>query len=72
MNSLKPEKKWKTKLSSAGLVYCHFGKDIVARILDTDVSDAITETIYDKVYDNFVEEIDAIDNGVNQFDGEPR
>ena len=24
------------------------------------------------MYDNFVEEIDAIDNGVNQFDGESR
>ncbi|PIK60614.1 putative UPF0160 protein MYG1, mitochondrial [Apostichopus japonicus] len=30
------------------------------------------EAIYDKVYENFMEKIDAIDNGVNQYDGEPR
>lgn len=72
MKSLLPTKKWTTKLSSAGLVYCHFGKDIVASILDKGLTDPITETIFDKVYEHFVEEIDAIDNGVNQFDGEPR
>lgn len=72
MKSLLPTKKWTTKLSSAGLVYCHFGKDIVASILEKLLTDPITETIFDKVYEHFVEEIDAIDNGVNQFDGEPR
>lgn len=72
MSSLLPSKKWTTKLSSAGLVYCHFGKDIVSSILETSLEDHVTETIYDKVYEHFVEEIDAIDNGVNQFDGEPR
>jgi uncharacterized UPF0160 family protein len=41
-------------------------------ILGTSLEDHVTETIYDKVYEHFVEEIDAIDNGVNQFDGEPR
>ena len=72
MNSLNPSKKWTTKLSSAGLIYCHFGKDIVASILETSLEDSLTETIYDKLYEHFVEEIDAIDNGVNQFEGEPR
>lgn len=28
--------------------------------------------IYYKIYENFVEEIDAIDNGVDQYDGEPK
>ena len=36
------------------------------------VDDAITTTIYDKVYDNFVEEIDAIDNGISVSDEKPR
>ena len=72
MSSLLPSKKWTTKLSSAGLVYCHFGRDIISSILGTSLEDHVTETIYDKVYEHFVEEIDAIDNGVNQFDGEPR
>ena len=28
--------------------------------------------IYDKIYENFIEEIDAIDNGINQYDGDAR
>jgi len=28
MNSLLPNKKWTTKLSSAGLVYAHFGREV--------------------------------------------
>ncbi|CAL1546705.1 unnamed protein product [Lymnaea stagnalis] len=72
MHSLNPEKKWVTKLSSAGLVYYHFGAEIVATKLGLSVDDRVTQTVYDKLYENFVEEIDAIDNGINQTDGEQR
>lgn len=72
MSTVNPPKKWTTKLSSAGLVYCHFGREIVSKILELSVEDPITDVVYDKVYENFVEEIDAIDNGINQYDGEPR
>lgn len=72
MSTVNPPKKWTTKLSSAGLVYCHFGREIVSKILELPVEDPITDVVYDKVYENFVEEIDAIDNGINQHDGEPR
>ena len=33
MNSLNPKKKWTTKLSSAGLVYLHFGEKIIAQLI---------------------------------------
>ncbi|KAK7098852.1 hypothetical protein V1264_003075 [Littorina saxatilis] len=72
MSSLRPEKKWVTKLSSAGLVYLHFGQEIVSHLLGLPPSDPVTGLIYDKVYENFVEEVDAIDNGINQTDEEPR
>ncbi|CAH1786744.1 unnamed protein product, partial [Owenia fusiformis] len=72
MHSLRPEKKWVTKLSSAGLVYLHFGERIIAKLIAKTVDDDITKTIYDKVYEQFVEEIDAVDNGVSQTDGESR
>ena len=72
MNSILPEKKWLTKLSSAGLVYVHFGMDVIGKLLNLPTSDPITGVIYDKMYDNFMEEIDAIDNGVNMSDAEPR
>lgn len=72
MKTLNPNKPWVTKLSSAGLVYLHFGQRVISQILKTKEEDDVTCKIYDKMYENFVQEIDAIDNGISQCDGEPR
>ncbi|XP_077978339.1 MYG1 exonuclease-like [Glandiceps talaboti] len=72
MSTLTPDKKWTTKLSSAGLVYLHFGHQILAQVLKTTADAQITGVIYNKVYENFIEEIDAIDNGISQSDEKPR
>jgi len=76
MNSLNPKYKWTTKLSSAGLVYFHYGMEIIKSLVKGLVAESELEKtvplIYSKVYENFVEEIDAIDNGVNMSDGELR
>ncbi|XP_075528900.1 MYG1 exonuclease isoform X1 [Dermacentor variabilis] len=72
MHSLDPTKKWTTKLSSAGLVYAHHGREVIAETLGWKLAEPNLEKIYDKVYENFMEEIDAIDNGINAYDGEPR
>lgn len=72
MKTLNPNKSWVTKLSSAGLVYLHFGQRVISQILKTKEEDDVTRKIYDKIYENFVQEIDAIDNGISQCDGEPR
>ncbi|XP_052524660.1 MYG1 exonuclease isoform X1 [Tympanuchus pallidicinctus] len=72
MRSLQPSKPWTTKLSSAGLVYCHFGSQILAGLLGQPEDSPVVTALYDKLYENFVEEIDAIDNGIAQTDGEPR
>jgi uncharacterized UPF0160 family protein len=72
MSSLCAGKKWATKLSSAGLVYLHFGRKVISQILEVKVDDPITEVVFDQVYENFIEEVDGIDNGVNQYDGTPR
>ncbi|KAG1677809.1 hypothetical protein FOA52_008573 [Chlamydomonas sp. UWO 241] len=63
-----------TKLSSAGLVYKHFGREVVATILGLPIDHADLETIYLRVYKNFVEAVDAIDNGIQQYEaaGAPR
>ena len=37
-----------------------------------EATDPVVEKVFDKVYENFVEEIDAIDNGISTQDGEPR
>lgn len=61
-----------TKLSSAGLVYKHYGKSIIKEILGCEDSHELVEICYDKVYKNFIEHIDAIDNGVAIADTPPK
>lgn len=55
------------KLSSAGLVYKHFGHQIIAKLLGTTNTDTIN-LVYARIYTLFVEAIDAIDNGTNLYD----
>ncbi|XP_056108507.1 UPF0160 protein MYG1, mitochondrial [Rhinichthys klamathensis goyatoka] len=71
-HSLCPEKPWVTKLSSAGLVYLHFGRRVLAALTKMEEDDTRLEVLYDKMYENFVEEVDAVDNGICQYDGEAR
>jgi len=55
----------KIKLSSAGLVYKHFGREIIQMTLG--LNDIQTEIIFYKVYDKFIEALDGIDNGVERY-----
>ncbi|CAK9169325.1 unnamed protein product [Ilex paraguariensis] len=59
-----------TKLSSAGLVYKHFGKEIIAKELQLDEEHPDVLRLFLAVYKSFMEAIDAIDNGINQYDTE--
>ncbi|KAJ3576674.1 hypothetical protein NP233_g285 [Leucocoprinus birnbaumii] len=56
-----------TKLSSAGLVYKHFGKEIIANRLQLSIDDPKVELLWLKLYREFIEAIDAIDNGISQY-----
>lgn len=61
-----------TRLSSAGLVYKHFGHDLLAQtianfqpgISPSEESASLVEKAYWKVYKSFIEHIDANDNGI--------
>nr|GLL27520.1 UPF0160 protein [Ipomoea trifida] len=57
-----------TKLSSAGLVYKHFGKEIIAKELKVEEGHPDVHRLYLALYKSFMEAIDAIDNGINQYD----
>eukprot|EP00271_Cylindrocystis_brebissonii_P001281 TRINITY_DN11594_c0_g1_i1.p1 TRINITY_DN11594_c0_g1~~TRINITY_DN11594_c0_g1_i1.p1 ORF type:complete len:434 (+),score=62.34 TRINITY_DN11594_c0_g1_i1:76-1377(+) len=57
-----------TKLSTAGLVYKHFGREIVSKELKLPLDHPDVEKLYLTLYRTFVEAIDGIDNGVNQYD----
>ena len=52
-----------TKLSSAGLVYLHFGKDIITTVTGLQGQDC--DILFEKVYTDFIEAFDANDNGIN-------
>ncbi|XP_066528726.1 UPF0160 protein MYG1, mitochondrial [Hoplias malabaricus] len=70
--SLCPEKPWVTKLSSAGLIYVHFGRKMLSQLTNLTQDSRQLEILYDKLYEHFVEEVDAVDNGISQCDGEAR
>lgn len=55
MSSIKPDKPWTTRLSSAGLIYCHFGERVLAQILQKKREDEAVVQLYDKIYENFIE-----------------
>lgn len=71
MKTLVQGKEWETKLSSAGLVYVHYGREVIASILQTK-DQQLLDKMYDKIYDKFIEEVDANDNGIATHDGPPR
>ncbi|KAJ6519849.1 metal-dependent protein hydrolase [Mycena sanguinolenta] len=58
---------FETKLSSAGLVYKHFGKEVIANKTQLPVDDPKVTTLWLKMYKQFIEAIDAIDNGISQY-----
>ena len=51
-----------TKLSACGLIYKHYGLEIITALHPALAPQA--EMFYDKVYGSFVEHVDAIDNGI--------
>ncbi|KAJ7181688.1 GAMM1 protein [Mycena crocata] len=58
---------FETKLSSAGLVFKHFGKEVVANTTQIATDDPKITTLWLKMYKEFIEAIDAIDNGISQY-----
>jgi len=63
---------FETKLSSAGLIYAYYGKAVLSQLTGLAQDNPKLELIFEKVYEGFVEEFDGIDNGVNQYEGEPK
>ena len=54
-----------TVLSCAGLVYIHYGHRVLTEIMEVDESDYnMVNRIFVKAYKDFIEAVDAIDNGI--------
>jgi len=56
-----------TKLSSAGLVYLHFGKPIIALNTGLDEGSEEVNILWKKLYEEFIEALDAHDNGISAY-----
>jgi len=56
----------KIKLSSAGLIYKHFGLEILKKLTNVNDNNDL-QILYNKVYQEFIEALDGIDNGTPQF-----
>ncbi|KAI7867967.1 metal-dependent protein hydrolase [Spinellus fusiger] len=61
------DEKHSTKLSSAGLVYKHFGREVIANLTSKPENSEEIETIYQKIYNDFIEALDANDNGISAY-----
>ncbi|KAJ3120131.1 hypothetical protein HK100_012935 [Physocladia obscura] len=61
-----------TKLSSAGLIYKHFGLRVIAAVLAWDLDHPRLNQVHAKVYDDFVEGFDGVDNGISQYPADLR
>lgn len=61
--------KYKTKLSASGLVYKHYGRDIIG-ILHPSLREnpEMLEWVFDRQYVSFMEGLDANDNGIEIAD----
>ncbi|KAF6778654.1 hypothetical protein AHF37_02007 [Paragonimus kellicotti] len=72
------DSEWNIKLSSAGLVYVHFGPQILANVVGVQESHPMISVLFNKVllaflfglfrllqiYGRFIVELDAVDNGI--------
>lgn len=58
------------RLSSAGLVYRHFGKEVIKNacksVWGQDLTEAQIDKTYSLLYKKLIMEVDAIDNGVSE------
>ena len=52
-----------TKLSASGLVYRHYGRDVI-RAYYPNLSEENLDLVYNNLYDSLLEALDAIDTGV--------
>ncbi|KAI1462778.1 metal-dependent protein hydrolase [Annulohypoxylon moriforme] len=57
-----------TKLSSAGLVYMHFGRSIIAQQVQKPEDSDEVGVLWNKIYESFIEALDAHDNGISVYD----
>jgi len=61
---------WTTPVSSAGLVYFHYGHRVLSQIIRREDADDIGKRIwvYNKVYEEFIQAIDGSENSISPME----
>ena len=63
-------------MSSAGIIYKYYGKQIIdnisKHIFQSEIPTSEIDIIYEKIYRGLILEIDAVDNGEKQTEEKPR
>ncbi|OAF66733.1 hypothetical protein A3Q56_05334 [Intoshia linei] len=67
ISSLDPSKLSTVKLSSAGLIFFHYGIEIISAVINCNPNVDKCLVIVDKMYTSFIQEIDGIDNGIEPY-----
>ncbi|GAB7366729.1 hypothetical protein MBLNU230_g0686t1 [Neophaeotheca triangularis] len=57
-----------TKLSSAGLVWMHYGQQIIGTVTQLPSTDPNVTLLWNKLYEDFIEAFDGNDNGISLYD----
>ncbi|OLY85363.1 UPF0160 protein [Smittium mucronatum] len=67
-------KDFQTRLSSAGLIYKHYGKQVISQVVGDKISQKDIDFLYIKLYKSIIESFDGVDNGVERYpvDIEPK
>lgn len=68
IQTLRPELTSSVRLSSAGLIYHHFGERVFEAVLGKQLDKNYLRKLFSYVYFHFMEEIDAVDNGIPMYD----
>ena len=50
----------KIKLSSAGLIYKHFGRELISNRFSLKLDDQCVEILYQKMYDDFIQAVNYL------------
>ncbi|OMJ16383.1 UPF0160 protein [Smittium culicis] len=58
---------FKTRLSSAGLIYKHYGKRVIDIVAEGKASPQDIDLLYIKLYKTLIEGFDGVDNGIEQY-----
>ncbi|KAH3766048.1 metal-dependent protein hydrolase [Pelomyxa schiedti] len=57
----------KIKMAATGLVYRHYGRDVIRALSSVELDPVQLEKVYNKLYEELLASVDGPDNGINAY-----